>query len=144
MQCHWSPLHSPEPPLHLKREHPACVPAPPPPSARTHRRPAGVAVPLLPIPIPWPSSNHLFFPVDYEGKHLLSVIWHLCRAWWHGEATCHTRWVLGQQIPGVEGLTTLAPLESSLKTLDVLLPLIGAPEQAPTLCSALLPGTFPG
>lgn len=39
-------------------------------------------------------------------------------------------------MPGVEELTILAPLESSPKTLDALLPLIGAPEQAPALCSA--------
>lgn len=43
---------------------------------------------------------------------------------------------------GVEELTILALLESSPKTLDALLPLIGAPEQL--LPSALIPGTFPG
>lgn len=44
----------------------------------------------------------------------------------------HTRWVLGQPISEVEGLT-LAPLDSGPQTQDAVLPLIGAPEQAPAL-----------
>lgn len=64
----------------------------------------------------------------------------------HSEAARHTRWVLGPQMLGVEGLT-LVPLDNGLKTLDAVLPLIGAPEQASALGPgpwALGPGTFPG
>ena len=70
-----------------------------------------------------------------EERHLWSVIWNPRRAEGHSEAAHHTRWVLSQQMSGVEGLT-LVPLDSGPKTLDAVLPLIGAPEQAPALGSS--------
>ena len=50
----------------------------------------------------------------------------------HSKVARHTRWVLGQQMSGVEGLT-LVPLDDCQKILDTVLLLIGAPEQAPVL-----------